>query len=105
MRLLEMVRGSDPARPCPEASADADVDRSVADRLYGDRAKITATPIPRGAAPLGRLVGSRYRLVERLGEGGMATVYRARDEQLKRDVAVKVIRERHAGDPWFVRRF
>ena len=105
MRLLELVRGSDPARPFPAASADVEVERSVADRLYGDRATIAATPILRGTAPLGRLVGSRYRLVERLGAGGMGTVYRARDEQLERDVAVKVIRERCARDPLSVRRF
>ena len=105
MRLREFVRGSDPARPFRAASADVEVERSVTDRLYGDRATITATPILRGTAPLGRLVGSRYRLVERLGAGGMGTVYRARDEQLERDVAVKVIRERCARDPLSVRRF
>jgi serine/threonine-protein kinase len=82
-----------------------ELERSVSDRLYGHRAAVTATPIPHGAAPLGRLVAGRYRLVERLGAGGMATVYRARDEQLERDVAVKVIAERHARDPLFVRRF
>jgi hypothetical protein len=82
-----------------------EVERSIWDRLYGDRAQVTATPIAHGAAPLGRLVGRRYRLVERLGAGGTATVYRARNEQLERDVAVKVIGERPALDPVFVRRF
>jgi eukaryotic-like serine/threonine-protein kinase len=105
MRLVELIRRSDAARALPGASADLEVERSVCDRLYGNRAAVTVTPIPHGAAPLGRLVGGRYRLVERLGAGGMATVYRARDEQLGREVAVKVIGERHALDPLFVRRF
>jgi serine/threonine protein kinase len=105
MRLVELIRRSDAARALPGAAPDVEVERSVCDRLYGDRAQVTATPIAHGAAPLGRLLGGRYRLVERLGAGGMATVYRARDEQLERDVAVKLIGERHARDPLFVRRF
>jgi eukaryotic-like serine/threonine-protein kinase len=105
MRLAELMRRSDAARALPGASPDVDVERSVWDRLYGNRAQVTVKPISHGAAPLGRLVGGRYRLVERLGAGGMATVYRARDEHLERDVAVKVIGERHARDPLFVRRF
>ncbi|MEV6394135.1 serine/threonine-protein kinase [Streptomyces sp. NPDC051907] len=38
---------------------------------------------------VGRLIGGRYRLMDRLGHGGMGTVWRARDEVVDRDVAVK----------------
>lgn len=54
---------------------------------------------------IGSILGGRYRLVELLGEGGMATIYRARDNQLERDVAVKVLRPEYGRDPDFVARF
>ena len=40
---------------------------------------------------IGKYVG-RYHILEQLGEGGMATVYKAFDTRLERDVAIKVIR-------------
>lgn len=56
-------------------------------------------------ANVGRLIGARYRLGEQIGRGGMATVYRAVDEQLDRPVALKLMREHLLDDPHFIRRF
>ncbi|MCL2882512.1 MAG: Stk1 family PASTA domain-containing Ser/Thr kinase [Coriobacteriia bacterium] len=51
------------------------------------------------------LIGQRYRLTEKIGTGGMADVYRAVDETLGRNVAVKIMHERYAHDPAFTARF
>ena len=56
-------------------------------------------------AALGDVLGGRYRLVELLGQGGMATIYRATDAQLGREVAVKVLHAEYGRDPDFVARF
>lgn len=53
----------------------------------------------------GVALGGRYRLVSRIAVGGMGEVWRAHDESLARDVAVKVLREEYAGDEGFLERF
>ena len=54
--------------------------------------------------PPGSSLG-RYRIVETLGRGGMATVFRAHDPSLDRSVAIKVLRSYEAPDPKFTARF
>ena len=52
-----------------------------------------------------RLLNDRYQLLEALGKGGMAFVYRARDLMLDRYVGVKILREDYTRDPAFQDRF
>jgi eukaryotic-like serine/threonine-protein kinase len=54
---------------------------------------------------IGTIVEGRYRIVSRLGSGGMADVYCAEDQQLGRRVALKVLYRRFAEDQEFVERF
>lgn len=54
---------------------------------------------------IGKRVSGRYKLLEVIGDGGMAIVYRAKDLILDRDVAVKVLRSEFNKDEDFIRRF
>jgi len=51
------------------------------------------------------LFDGRYRIVRKLGAGGMANVYLAEDQELGRRVAIKILNDRHANDDQFVERF
>jgi tetratricopeptide (TPR) repeat protein/TolB-like protein len=64
----------------------------------------TGMDLERRLAP-GTLIAGRYRVVAPLGFGGMGVVYRAVDEELGQDVAVKVLRAELGSDPEWVARF
>ena len=51
------------------------------------------------------LFDGRYRIIRKLGSGGMANVYLAEDQELGRRVAIKILNDRHANDDQFVERF
>ncbi len=53
----------------------------------------------------GRLLGNRYEILEKIGNGGMATVYRAKCHVLNRYVAVKILRDEFTTDEEFIKRF
>src|SRR5436853_62243 len=60
------------------------------------------------AAPdtlIDQVFDGRYRVIRKLGTGGMANVYLAEDQELGRSVAIKMLDERHSQDEQFVERF
>src|SRR5437868_8805497 len=72
----------------------------------------SGVPGPRSTIPAvsrppqpGDLIADRYELEELVGTGGMSTVFRARDVQLDRRVALKILHEHYAADPEYLERF
>ncbi len=97
---------------CPHCNAD----NSDEARFCGVCGRATAATEPsyQDLAPpggvtapdlIGREIAGRYRVLAKLGEGGMGAVYRAEQISLKRKVAIKVLRPELSRDPGIVRRF
>ena len=53
----------------------------------------------------GRLLGNRYEIIEKIGNGGMAMVFKSKDHVLNRFVAVKILRDEFTTDQEFIKRF
>lgn len=54
---------------------------------------------------IGKILGNRYQVVEKIGDGGTAFVFRGQDSLLSRNVTIKVLRPEYVSDQDFVRRF
>nr|MDQ3370051.1 serine/threonine protein kinase [Myxococcota bacterium] len=99
-----------PERDDPPGSPD-DTDPAIADTHASDPGEVPAATAASATSPArlravrsGDVLG-RYELAEEIGEGGMATVFKARDRELRRDVAVKVLFPHLARRAEIVRRF
>lgn len=88
---------------CPRCRRAGDGRRCPQDGAY----LVTRDALSRAGrdAWLGELVARRYAIVERLGMGGMGTVYLAHDEEEGGDVAIKFLREQYATHPSIRMRF
>jgi serine/threonine-protein kinase len=58
-----------------------------------------------GEIMIGKILGNRYEIVEKIGSGGMAIVYKAKCHLLDRFVAIKVLKEEFNNDDDFIRKF
>lgn len=54
---------------------------------------------------IGKILSNRYEIIEQIGQGGMAIVYRAKDQLLNRYVAIKVLRQEFTHDEQFIKKF
>src|SRR5216684_3057472 len=93
----------------PFPVSDATLSPSEYGQSDGWSAAVTVRPSGEAAAKgqlePGSMLGERYEILQLLGQGGMGAVYKARDKELDRIVALKLIRSEFAKNPEILRRF
>src|SRR6187431_386937 len=104
-------RTSKSARARPRAPYGRRIGRGARTPFRAVSARVPEVSVPRDPStdaappPEPRLIGERYRLGEVIGRGGMATVHRATDIRLEREVAVKLLKPEVTADPDLAQRF
>ena len=107
---------SDTAKHCPKCGAPtqaANQSRTAISQQAGESTPTAAPTLNAPSAPgnaaddtlIGRVLANRYRLVERLGQGGMGIVYKGEHIRIHRPTAIKVLNAELSNNPEFIARF
>ena len=101
-------RSPDPDATLVDVDATADIDATMVGGLVPpspNRRQASGLFVSAAVLQPGDVLGGRYEILQLLGEGGMGAVYKARDRELDRFIALKLIRPELAASPAILARF